>query len=64
MSLLKNERIDVAHTMMHVPVPSEIFKDTEERIRIEMAILKAHGEDPSTVCCIVSDEILQNADRK
>lgn len=64
MSLLQNERIDTTHTMMQVPVPSEIFKETKERIQMEMAILRAHGERPGNVNCIIADEILQSADAK
>lgn len=61
MSLLQNERIDTVLTLVYVPVPPEIFKNTEERIQMEMAILKAHGEDPGNVICIVADEILREA---
>lgn len=62
MSLLKNERIDAVKMLVHVPVPPEIFKETKERIRMEMEILRAHGENPANVTCIVADEILQNED--
>lgn len=61
MALLQNERIDTAHTMLGMWAPPEILKETEERIHMEMAILKAHGEDPNTVNCIIADEILQSA---
>ena len=61
MGLLQNERIDLFKMKVHVPVPPKILKATEKRIHMEIAILKAHGEDPNNVNCIVADEILQKS---
>jgi len=58
--LLQHERIDLYKTLVFAPVPPEILKETKERINMEMAILKAHSENPATVSCTVADELLQN----
>lgn len=59
MSRLKEERIDSVAMLVFFPVPPEIFKETEEQIHMEMAILKAHGHNPATVACTVADKILR-----
>lgn len=59
--LLQNKRTDLVKTVVFLPVPPEIFKNTEERIQIEMAILKAHGEKPASISCSLADEILREA---
>jgi len=60
MSRLKEERIDSVTMLVYFPVPPRIFKETEKRIHIEMAILEMRGENPATVTCIIADKILHN----
>ena len=61
MPSFKNERIDTVAMLVYFPVPPRIFKETEKRIHMEMAILEMRGENPATVTCIIADEILRNA---
>ena len=58
----QRHRIDSVDARVYRMVPPEVFEDTKDRIRMEMAILKANGVSPATVNCEVADEILQNVE--
>jgi len=60
-NILQRDRIDLFAAIVYFPVPADEFEATERRIRREMLILEAAGEDPNSVSADVADRIISEA---